>query len=192
MSAHPRRLLSWRSRPCRTPSSGSRSGMVTLARPATITDVLSVLSGSHRLASRWCGSAKGIRREGSGTGTGIRVSVRMTSLLFHLGEGRHRQPRAVYKYWAPCLAVTCPFAFCLKSTARGSGRSLLDTSYSALIGGSGYICMLRLLFPYTAQCLVLSGTCHASVLGWLFEEFHAFLREGVHSAPEVDSRVALP
>ena len=36
------------------------------------------------------------------------------------------------------------------------------------------------------------GTCYASVLGWLLEEFHAFLREEVHSAPEVDSRVALP
>ena len=39
---------------------------------------------------------------GTRDGTGIRVSVRMTSLLFLLGEGRHRQPREVYKYWAPC------------------------------------------------------------------------------------------
>ena len=30
------------------------------------------------------------------------MSVRMTSLLFLLGEGRHSQLRAVYKYWAPC------------------------------------------------------------------------------------------
>ena len=50
---------------------------------------------------------------------------------------------------------------------------------------------LRLLFLYTAQCLVLSGTCYASVLGWLLEEFHDFLRERAHSAPEVDSRAAL-
>ena len=42
MAAHPRRLLSWRSRPCRTPSSGSRSGNATLARLTTGTDVLTV------------------------------------------------------------------------------------------------------------------------------------------------------
>ena len=30
------------------------------------------------------------------------MSVRKTSLLFLLGEERYRQPRAVYKYWAPC------------------------------------------------------------------------------------------
>ena len=58
------------------------------------------LPGSHRLASRWCGSAKGMRRDWSGTGTGTRASLRLTSLLFLLGEELHRQPRAVYKYWA--------------------------------------------------------------------------------------------
>ena len=31
-----------------------------------------------------------------------------------------------------------------------------------------------LILPYSAQCLVLSGTCHGSVLGWLLEEFHDF------------------
>ena len=47
-------------------------------------------------------------------------------------------------------------------------------------------------FSYSAaQCLILSGTCCASVLGWLLEEIYDFLREGVHSAPEVDSRDAL-
>ena len=30
------------------------------------------------------------------------MSVRMTSLLFLLGEERYRQPKVVYKYWAPC------------------------------------------------------------------------------------------
>ena len=30
------------------------------------------------------------------------MPVRMTSLLCHLSEELHRQPRAVYKYWAPC------------------------------------------------------------------------------------------
>ena len=44
--------------------------------------------------------AKGMRREGSGTGTGTRVSPRLSSLLFLLGEELYRQPRAVYKYWA--------------------------------------------------------------------------------------------
>ena len=47
------------------------------------------------------------------------------------------------------------------------------------------------LFPCTTQCLFLSGTCYASVLGWLLEEIYDFLLEGVHSAPEVDSRAAL-
>ena len=93
--AHPRRLLSWR-----TPSSGCSSGNVLLARPTSGTDVLERLPGSHRLASRSCGSAKGMRREGSGTGTGIRVFVRMTSLLFLLAEELYRQLRAVHKYWA--------------------------------------------------------------------------------------------
>ena len=38
--------------------------------------------------------------EGSGTGTGTRVSPRLTSLLFLLSEERYLQPRAVNKYWA--------------------------------------------------------------------------------------------
>ena len=100
--ADPRRLLSWRSRPCRTPSSGCSSGNASLARLTTGTDVLTVQSGRHQLVSRSCGSAKRMRREGSGTGTGIRVSVRLTSLLFLQGEERYRQPRAVFKCWVPC------------------------------------------------------------------------------------------
>ena len=101
MSAHQRRLLSWRSRRCRTPSGGCSSLNATLARLTSGTDVQTVQSGRHQLVSRSCGSAKGMRREGAGTGTGIRVSVRMTSLLFILGEERYRQPRAVFKYCAP-------------------------------------------------------------------------------------------
>ena len=80
-----------------------------------------------------------------------------------------------------------------------SGLVLLVSTHFAL-------CSL-LLFPCTAQCLVLSGTCYASVYGEV--EFHVFpreyvdygswsrfltlrtRREGVHSAPEVDSRAAL-
>ena len=63
-----------------------------------------------------------------------------------------------------------------------SGLVLLVSTHFAL-------CSL-LLFPKPEQCLVFSGACYASVLGWLLEEFHDFLREGAHSAPEVDSRAA--
>ena len=97
--AHPRGLLSWRSRPCRIPSSGCSSGNAKLARPSTGTDALGRLSGRHHLVSRSCGSARGLRRE-STTGTGIRASLRLTSLLFLLGKELYRQPRAVHKYWA--------------------------------------------------------------------------------------------
>ena len=68
--AHGRRRLSWR-----TPSSGCGSGRSTLARRTSGTDVLTVLSGSRRLASVSCGTAKRMRREESGTGTGTRVST---------------------------------------------------------------------------------------------------------------------
>ena len=87
--AHPRRLLSWRS-----PSSGCSSGMATLASPTSGTDALERLSGRYQLVSRLSGTVLGMRRGSFATGTGTRVSVRMTSLLFLLGEGRHRQPRA--------------------------------------------------------------------------------------------------
>ena len=93
--AHGRQRLSWR-----TPSSGCGSGRNTLARRTSGTDVLTVLSGVLQLASMSCGTAKGMRREGSGSGTGTRVSPRLSSLLFLLGEEQYRQPRAVYKYWA--------------------------------------------------------------------------------------------
>ena len=57
------------------------------------------------------GSARGLGRE-STTGTGMRVSPRLTSLLFLLGEERYRQPRAVFKYWAPrrlcCVEIFSP------------------------------------------------------------------------------------
>ena len=64
--------------------------------------VLTVQSGGLQLVSRSCGTAKGMRRERCTTGTGTRVPPRLSSLLFLLGEERYRQPRAVYKYWAPC------------------------------------------------------------------------------------------
>ena len=59
-------------------------------------DVLTVQSGRLQLVPRSCGTAKGMRRELSGTGTGIRASVRLTSLLFLVGEGRHRRGRLTF------------------------------------------------------------------------------------------------
>ena len=53
--AHPRRLLSWRSRPCRTPTSGCSSHSVAAASLFTGTDASLRLPGSRRLASRWFG-----------------------------------------------------------------------------------------------------------------------------------------
>ena len=43
-----------------------------------------------------------MRRESPTSGTGTRASLRLHSLLCLLSKELHRQPRAVYKYWAPC------------------------------------------------------------------------------------------
>ena len=51
------------------------------------------LSGRPQLVSRSSGTELGMRRGSSTSGTGIRVSVRMT---FFLGDGRHRQLRGRY------------------------------------------------------------------------------------------------
>ena len=59
---------------------------------------------------------------GSGTGTGTRVSPRLSSLLFLLGEERYRQPRAVYKYWAGGL-LSCDDA-ATSSSSSSSATSL--------------------------------------------------------------------
>ena len=83
-----------------TPSSGCGSGTATLASPTTGTDALSVQSGRLQLVLRSCGTAKGMRRGSATAGTGTRVSPRLTSLLFLLGEELYRQPWAVYKCWA--------------------------------------------------------------------------------------------
>ena len=48
----------------------------------------------------WVGT-RDEKRGSSTAGTRSSVSVRMTFLHFLLGEGWHRQPRAVFKYWAP-------------------------------------------------------------------------------------------
>ena len=43
-----------------------------------------------------------MKKVGPGTGTGSPVSPPTFFHLFLLCETSHRQPRAVYKYWAPC------------------------------------------------------------------------------------------
>ena len=43
------------------------------------------------------------------------MSPRLTSLLFLLGEECHRQPRAVYKYWAPCRLFCIEVFFTVNS-----------------------------------------------------------------------------
>ena len=111
-----------------------------LASRTTGTDALSVLSGSHRLASRSCGTPSRMRRGSSTTGTGIRVSPRMTSLLCLLSEELHRQPRAVYKYWVGGLpscdhAATCSSSSsCFRRTVAVvcTRRVLLVTLHLAL------------------------------------------------------------
>ena len=110
--AHPRRRLSWR-----TPSSGCGSRMTNLASRTTGTDALSVLSGSHRLASRWCGTPPRMRRGPATSGTRKRGSPRMTSLLCLLSEELHRQPRAVYKYWEGGLPSCDHAATCSSSSS---------------------------------------------------------------------------
>ena len=141
--AHPRRRLSWR-----TPSSGCGSRMTNLASRTTGTDALSVLSGSHRLASRWCGTSPRMRREGFITGTGIRVSLRLSSLLFLLGEERDRQPRAVYKYWVGGLPSCDHAATCSSSsssfTADMNQKDRCSCMYKA--GIAGYFAP-RAVFP---------------------------------------------
>ena len=126
-------LLSWRSRPCRTPLSGCSSGNATLARLTSGTDVLTVHSGRLHLVSMSCGTAKGVRREGSGTGTGTRVSPRLSSLLFLLGEELYRQPRAVYKYWAGGLR-SCDHA----ATSSSSSSISICFRSSTTVGHSCY------------------------------------------------------
>ena len=80
-------------------------------------------------------------------------------------------------------------ALCLFSVCREEySAALVSTTALACLGCFAGVDAPRAMFPFTAQCLVPSGTCYASVFGWLLEEFHDFLREGVHSAPEVDSR----
>ena len=127
--AHPRRLLSWRS-----PSSGCGSS----ERPRWPDLLLEQTYKQHSLAgsslvSRLCGTAKGMRREGSGAGTGTHVSPRLSSLFFLLGEELYGQPRAVYKYWAGGLR-SCDHA------ATSSSISSSSTSVSVHRQSVGHPC----------------------------------------------------
>ena len=143
MAVHPRQL-SCRSRPCRTPSTGCGSGNATLARLSSGTDELTVQSGRLQLVSRSCGTAKGMRREGSGTGTGTRVSPRLTSLLFLLGEELYRQPRAVYKYWAGG-SRSCDHA----ATSSSSSSSSTSLCFRSLTKCWTFLLCYRDMYP---QC----------------------------------------
>ena len=55
----------------------------------------------------------------AGTGTGIRVFVRIPSILFLLGEELYRQSKAVYKYWAGGLR-SCYHAVSSSSSSSSS------------------------------------------------------------------------
>ena len=137
------RRLSWR-----TPSSGCGSRMTNLASRTTGTDALSVLSGRHRLASRWCGTPPRMRRGPATSGTRKRVSPRMTSLLCLLSEELHRQPRAVYKYWVGGLPSCDHAATCSSSsssfTADMNQKDRCGCMYKA--GIAGYFAP-RAVFP---------------------------------------------
>ena len=141
---HGRRRLSWR-----TPSSGCGSKMTSLASRTTGTDALVRLSGSHRLASRWCGTPQRMRRGPATSGTRKRVSPRF-DLLFLLGEELHRQPRAVYKYWAP---------YCAFSSAPRFWQSFIRCS---LWFDSGYI--LRQSTAACGRCSFLDKVCSLFVV----------------------------
>ena len=87
VSAYPRWRLNSRMRPCWTPSSGSSSSTTSRARPTTGTGVLVCPPGFLLWASRLSGLVLRMRRGSSTAGTGLRVSARMTSLLFLLVMG---------------------------------------------------------------------------------------------------------
>ena len=63
---------------------------------------------------------------GPGTGTGAPVPLATLFHLFLLSETSHRQPRAVYKYWAPCRLY-----FPLRPLVSGS--HLFDVSLQRLL-----------------------------------------------------------
>ena len=106
------------------PTSGCRCVTLTFASPITGTGALVYPPGLLLRASRSSGL---VRRESPTSGTGTRASLRIHTLLFLLSEELRRQPRAVYKYWAPCCAF---------SSAPRNWHSLIRCS---LWFDSGYI-----------------------------------------------------
>ena len=160
MSAYPRRRLSSRMRPFRTPSRGCSSVTATLAKPATGTDAPARRSGSHLLASRWSGSARGLRREGSGTGTGAPVSVHMNSLLCllsdtHRGEGLGiPSPLLGCHFWQYCSAGF--FWVLMRFRLVRLLGSRADTVHVSVFGG--YWLLFLILRPRHGETRSLSYT----------------------------------
>ena len=89
----------------------------------------------------------------------------------HVRCGPEGHVRSWLSLYGPLyLAVTCSFWSCLRSTVRGLFSELTSGYgvFSASWFDSGYTVLpvygfMGVLFPYTAQCFVLSGTCYASV-----------------------------
>ena len=122
------------------PTSGLSSTTTSRARPTTGTDVLVCPPGSLLRASMSSGSASGTLRVLSTSGIRKHVPALGSSLLFLLSEELHRQPRAVYKFWAPCCAF---------SSSPRNWQSLIRCSFWF---DSGYI--LR-------QSTVACGRCNS-------------------------------
>ena len=127
-----------------------------LARLSSGTDVLTVQSGVLQRASTSCGAAKGMRRERCASGTGTRVPPRLTSLLFLLSEELHRQPRAVYKYWAGGL-LSCNHA------ATSSSSTSSSTSVSVHRQSVGHSCYVTETGIRSATVQVV-GSVHSCFL----------------------------
>ena len=130
----------------RNPLSGWNS-VTPISGPTSGTDAPMRLSGRHRLATEWFGSAQGMRFVGSGSGTGSPVPPVTLSLLCLLSEELHRQPRAVYKYWAPCRLY-----FPLRPLV--SGGHLFAVLVRQWIHDVSLPRLLWWSFLYSAQCLV--------------------------------------
>ena len=81
----------------------------------------------------WCGT-----RDDKGsftTNTKMLVPVCATSLLFLLGDGRHRQPRAVHKYWAPCRLCSVEIFFTWKRSPWYSSLRLYGCTRTSVRSG---------------------------------------------------------
>ena len=180
--AHPRGRLSWR-----TPSSGCDSGMSTLASLTTGTDALERLPGSHRLTSRWCGSAKGMRRD---------WSARLTSLLFLLGEELYRQRRAVCKYWAGGLPSYDHAATCSSSSSSfTAGMDQKDRCSGLFKAGIGGYDAPRAVFPSLVcrprMLCILAGTDLKYSCSGMYKAVFFWCSAPRAVLPEVDRKIGL-